>query len=387
MYNKKTAIFFTDTYKNSVANVIKSEFVKKNDRVGIIVAKKELESVLAGNLADRIVPADSSLRYKLRNITASFINKNADKTVKKPIPIFDKTNKKEKRISNVLERYNPEVVVVTDHTLLHSLVNAVNTQGNGTKIVVAFDEFTMDKRIVNKHVDLYFVDNMEIKSALIAEGIAEDKIEIIDLPVENKFFVPVEYGAAAKKLNIDTSKKTLLFSSSYIGDERFIKLIDAISQARFDANIVFACGKNRKLLALVREKNFVAYNESLDMNLALTVADLVIMRPTTILMQEAIAKNKKVFSIFPLDKIEESNQNYLAVDKITKFADIPSLINAISEFLNSSVDREEEIIVKYTIDEEKDDSGYEKVIEAASSSAVDKNSVKTMVDKILELMK
>ncbi|NCA93010.1 hypothetical protein EOM82_07215, partial [bacterium] len=368
MYNKKTAIFFTDTYKNSVANVLKSEFVKKNDRVGIIVAKKEVESLVANNLIDRIIPADTSFRYKIKNLTLPLINKNSDKVVKKSIPFMNVNNGKEKRIANVLSRYNPEVVVVTDHSLLHSCISAVNSQGNGAKVVVAYDEFTLDKRIVNKNVDLYFVDNMEIKQALIAEGIAEEKIEITDLPIENKFFATIEYGAAAKKLNIDTSKKTLLFCASYIGDERFFKLIDAVSEARFDANIVFACGKNRKFLAMAREKNFIAFNESLDMNFALTAADLVIMRPTTILMQEAISKNKKVFSIFPIDKIEENNQNYLAVDKIAKYSDIPSLIAAIRNFLDDTAEREAEVIEKITIDEEKEDSGYEKVIEAVSFS-------------------
>lgn len=387
MYNKKTAIFFTDTYKNSVANVLKSEFVKKNDRVGIIVAKKEVESLVANNLIDRIIPADTSFRYKIKNLTLPLINKNSDKVVKKSIPFMNVNNGKEKRIANVLSRYNPEVVVVTDHSLLHSCVSAVNAQGNGAKVVVAYDEFTLDKRIVNKNVDLYFVDNMEIKQALIAEGIAEEKIELTDLPIENKFFATIEYGAAAKKLNIDTSKKTLLFCASYIGDERFFKLIDAVSEARFDANIVFACGKNRKFLAMAREKNFIAFNESLDMNFALTAADLVIMRPTTILMQEAISKNKKVFSIFPIDKIEENNQNYLAVDKIAKYSDIPSLIAAIRNFLDDTAEREAEVIEKITIDEEKEDSGYEKVIEAVSSSPVDKNSAKNIISRILEMIK
>jgi len=387
MYNKKTAIFFTDTHKNSVANVLKSEFTKKNDRVGIIVAKKELESLVISNLSDRIIPSDSSFRFRIRNMSLSLLNKQADKRLKKPLPFLNISSGKEKRIGNVLSRYNPEVVVVTDQALLHSCVNAVIAQGSGSKVVVAYDEFTLDKRIVNKNVDLYFVDNMEIKQALIAEGIAEEKIEIIDLPIESKYFAPMEYGAAAKKLNIDTSKKTLLFCASYIGDERFFNLADAVFEARFDANIVFACGKNRKFLALAREKNFIAFNESLDMNFALTAADLVIMRPTTMLMQEAIAKNKKIFSILPIDKIEENNQNYLAVDKITKFSDIPPLIDAIRNFLDGAEEREDEVIVRYTIDEEKEEGAYEKVIESVSSSPVDKDSAKIIIKKIMELVK
>lgn len=385
MLNKKTAVFFTDTYKTSVTNVLKSEFVKQRDSVGIIVAKKEVENILKNNLVDRIVPVESTMRYKLRNSFSSIKNFKSAKEKKKLLPFLDFSKGIESRIENVLFRYNPEVIFVTDHTILDNCIKAVTEQGKGAKIVVPIDEFTLDKRLVNKNVDLYFVDNMELKQALINEGIAEEKIEINDLPIEPKFFVPLDYEVAAKKLNIDTTKKTILISASYIGDDRFKKLIEALALANLNANIMVACGKNRAFLAHARAKAFLAFNESLDMNLALTVADLVILRPTTILLQEAIAKGKKIFTIYPVDKIEENNQNYLAIDKITKFDDIKVLVEAIKSNLEDEIVREEDVIVRLTIDEDKEDATYESKIEKVTNYPIDKDSAKKIIKKVLEL--
>lgn len=389
MLNKKTAVFFTDTYKTSVINVLKSEFVKQQDTVGIIVAKKEVENILKNNLVDRVLPVESNIRYKLRNTLSPLKNfKAAKKTVKeknKMLSLVDFTKGIEKRIENVLCRYNPEVIFVTDYSILENCVKAVTEQGKGAKIVVPIDEFTLDKRMVNKNVDLYFVDNMELKLSLTNEGIAEERIEISDLPIDAKFFTQIEYEVAAKKLNLDSTKKNLLISASYIGDDRFKKLFAELSLANIDANIIFACGKNRKFLALARTKGFIAFNESLDMNLALTVADLVITRPTTILLQEAIAKDKKIFTIYPANKIEENNQNYLAIDKITKFDDIKLLVSATKEFIEDDTERVEDVVIKYTIDEDKEDATYQSKVEKVTNYPVDKDSAKKMIAKIMEL--
>lgn len=384
MLNKKTAVFFTDTYKTSVTNVLKSEFAKQKDSVGIIVATIEVENIFKNNLVDRIVPADSMLRYKIRNTLSMVRNFKSHKEKRKLLPFLELRSAKEKRIMNVLYRYNPEVVFVTDHAILDNCVKAVTDQGKGAKIVVPIDEFTLDKRMVNKNVDLYFVDNIELKHALISEGIAEERIEISDLPISSKYFLPLEYEVAAKKLNLDTAKKTILIAASYIGDDRFKKLMEELALANLNANIIFACGKNRILLALARAKGFIAFNESLDMNHALTVADLVILRPTTILLQEAIAKDKKIFTIYPIDKIEESNQNYLAIDKLEKFVDVKVLVDAVKEFLNFDSDRALDVVVKYTIDEDKEDASYQAVVEKASESTVDKDSAKKIIEKVLE---
>lgn len=385
MLNKIKAVFFTDTYKTSVTNTLKSEFASE-DRVGIIVAKNEVESVLKNNLLDRIVPTDSNLRYKIRNTILPLQNIASSKIKKKPIPFINFNKGIENRIKNALFRYNPQIIFVTDHTILDYCIKAVTQLGKGTKIVVPIDEFTLDKRIVNKNVDLYFVDNMELKQALSNEGVAEDRIEIFDLPIDKKFFEPIAHDVAVKKLNMDTSKKNILISASCIGDERFKKLVNELSEASLEANFIFACGKNRSLLTLVRAKGFIGFNESLDMKLALTACDLVVTRPTTIFMQEAIAKRKEIFTIYPIDKIEQNNQNYLSVDKIKKFEDSKALIDAIRAFVTKEVVHQEDIIVKLTIDEDDEDGTYKSSVEKISESLVDESSAQKMIAKALELL-
>ena len=50
------------------------------------------------------------------------------------------------------------------------------------------------------------------------------------------------------------------------------------------------------------------------------------------LMAEAMVKNKDVFALMPVGKMEKANLNYLGIDQIAKITTLPELVDKIRHF-------------------------------------------------------
>lgn len=402
MLNKKTVLFFTDRYNTEVAENVKKEFGFDGSVIGIIITKKELENQAINSIIDKVVPEETGFRYLIRNKRTAMATLKSNRIPSQKV-IFNPRNAIQRRIYNALNRYNPGVVAVTAHTVLADCLAAIDKYGKEVKVVVIGEEFVLDKRLIQRSVDYYFVDNYSMRNALSEGGIPDDRIEIASLPIARVFFEKNDREEALKKFVLDADKPTVLISASVVGDSRFKKVVEAIKEADFDANFVVACGKNRNFINAARDLGFTAYNEGIDMNAALNACDLLVARPTTMLMGEAIVKGKKVFALLPNGKTESANLDYLSLDAVTKIKDIPTLIESMRDFLGGFVGKkseqelslsgnQESVSESSTIDDlvalqAKEETARETfaVEEIVKIATIDETSAKRIATKILEL--
>lgn len=333
MQNKKTVLFFTDRYRTEVAENILNEYADNGSVLGLIVTRKEVSNPIVNATIDKLLPDDSGFRYALRNKRLLFASLKS-KRIPSQNTTFSKRDRRQARILNAINRYNPDVVAVTTHTLLADVLAAVEKYGQSVKVVVIAEEFVLDKRLIQRNVDYYFVDNYDMRTVLSEGGIPDDRIEIASLPIAKEYFENNDREKALKKFALEGDRPVVLVSSSAVGDSRFKKVLEAIKNADLNADFIIACGKNRPLLTAARELGFSSYNEGIDMNAALNACDLLISRPTTMLMGAAIVKNKPVYALLPNGKTEEANLDYLALDAVTKIKDLPDLIFKTEQFLN-----------------------------------------------------
>lgn len=362
MLGKKTVIFFTDRYNTAVAENIRAELPK--DAVSVIVTKKELGSFVYNALKDKSIPEKTAFRAFLRNLRQKILAYNFDKTIRQKI-VYRKTNGVQRHVLNVLYRFEPDLVVVTGETILGDVLAGIDARGK-IKCVVAGEEFVLDKRIIHRNADYYFVDNFDMREKLVRSGVPESKIEITPLPVGRKFFDGAAPDELRKKFFL-SEKPVILVACSVMADGRFRKVLSALAACGIAADFLVACGKNRDFLNFAKDLGFAAYNETLDMNEALNVCDLAIARPTTMFLAEAMAKKKPIFSLFPNGKIERANLGYLSLDRITDVKDIPTLCRKTAEFVENLTAREGES----TIPEER---------------SAEETSAKRIADKLLELI-
>ncbi len=331
MLNKRTILFFTDTYNVSVAENVTEEFADNNSVVSVIVTKRELRSAFYNAVIDKVFPEGGTLRQIALNKRIVVKNRKMDGRKKKRL-LPSIHNPIQKRMLNALNRYNPSVVAVTDQSLLTDVLAAIDKYGSRIKLAVIPEDYVLDKRFISGAVDYYFVDNFDMRNALVENGVSDDKVVICGLPVNKKFFVNADREQALKKFGLTESRPIILVSCSQAGDKRFREVLEELKKADLGVDYIVACGKNRKLLNYAREAGFFAYNDGIDVNAALTACDAVVTRPTTMLMAEAMVKNKDVFALLPVGKMEKANLNYLGIDQIAKITTLPELVNKIRHF-------------------------------------------------------
>lgn len=333
MFKKKTVLFFTGRYNTAVAENVLKELRSDPSAVGVIVTKKELENHILNGIVDKLIPEESKLRYLIRNKRLAICSINSDRT-RSQKTIFNPRSGLQRHILNALERYNPSVVAVTNYTLLADVLAALDKYGKNVKTVVISEEFVLDKRLIQRSVDYYFVDNFDMRNDLAECGIPDDKISIVTIPVAREFFEKNDREEALKKFALDGHKPVILVSASALGDGRFIKVAEKLKEGDFDVDYIIACGKNRTFLNAVRDLGFNAYNEGVDMNAALNACDLVVARPTTMLLAETLVKKKPVIALLPNGKVEEDNLEYLATENVTKVDGVENLNAAVKKFLD-----------------------------------------------------
>ncbi len=332
MLNKRTILFLTDTYNTKVAENIKEKFVGNNEVVCVIITKRELESNLYKFLTGKLLPTGSGICAEALTRRLRMKNFRMDKVVKRSF--LNQHSVIKKCIYNALNRYNPSVVAVTEQSLIIPLFHALDRYSGEVKVAVVSDEYVLDKRFINSGVDAYFVDNFDMRSVLVDNDIPDEKVSICGLAVGEKIYTDTDRESAITKFALNKDRPTFLISGSKAGDNRFRKVLEDIKTASFSANFIVACGRNRKLLNYARSMGFSAYNDGIDMNAALNACDGVITRPTTMLVAEAIAKNKDVFAMMPIGKMEKKTLDYLSLDSIVKVKSSEALVKKISDFID-----------------------------------------------------
>lgn len=331
MLNKRTIMFFTDSYNTAVADSVAQEFAGDGTIVGITVTRKELQSAVYNKFIEKLLPKGGALRSVALNKRTAIKSFGMGKKQQKKHSYSNRDNI-QRRMLNALNRYNPGVVVVTEQSVLSDLLAAIDRYGKEIKLAVVPEEYILDRRLVCSAVDYYFVDNFDMRNALMECGVSDDKVVICGLPVNKRFFADSDKRHALKKFGASGDRPVVLISASRAGDGRFKEVLEELRKADLGIDYIVACGQNRSLLNAARDAGFAAYNDGIDINAALTACDAVVMRPTTMLLAEAMAKNKEIFALLPVGKMESATLDYLGIDQITKINDPTELVGKLRAF-------------------------------------------------------
>lgn len=337
MLNKNTILFFTETDQKEIAEAVLSELPKDGSAVGVVVERKELNFRLYNKIVNKLFPENSKVRIKMREW---FLKKTAmkrDGKEKEPQSVvFDRRNYLHRHILNVYNRFNPTVVCVMTALLLPDVIAVNEVYGAGVKIVVLSGDYVLDRRIVMKAVDRYFVDNFSMRNDLVEVGVGADKIEIANMPVLRKFYQKGDSIDAKKKLGLGLNNAVLVCASK-LGDKRFVNVVKEIEDSDLDVNVVVAYGKNAEYLKDIREIGVEILNDAEDMNIALDACEVLVTRPTNVIIAEALAKEKKVFCLYPATRAEEANLKYLALQSVVRVRDEEDLVRKLKSYYASPV--------------------------------------------------
>ncbi len=225
-------------------------------------------------------------------------------------------------------------VIVTTHFLSTEVCGWLRRTGQvRAKFVTVVTDFDVHKIWAVEGVDVFLVASDFTRKRLAGLGVAEEKIVVTGIPVDEKFIVPRDKREARRQLGLQEGLFTVLLSTSSFGFGPIAELAMLLS----DVQMVIICGNNRSLY-----ERMVAQGNPLhkickfvdNMEEMMAASDVMITKPGGLSIVEALVNHLPLIFFSAIPGQEAGNVRVLAEHGIgmsgRPLADIAAEIKALA---------------------------------------------------------
>ncbi|UCH12878.1 MAG: glycosyltransferase, partial [Candidatus Omnitrophota bacterium] len=190
-------------------------------------------------------------------------------------------------------------------------------------------------------VDRYVVASEEAKQRFMHDGIPEDKVKIMGIPIDVRFSENKPKDPIKEKLSLALNKRVVLIMGGGGGLGPIKAIVSILQKLSADIQIVVATGTNTKLYKyLVKraprfKKRLIPLEYSDNIDELMEISDVVITKPGGITVSEALAKCLPILIINPIPGQEAKNTKFLIKSGAAVKAENETELSALLENLFS----------------------------------------------------
>ncbi len=233
-----------------------------------------------------------------------------------------------KKLNKFLIKEKPDIVIGT-HFFINEVISFLKKRGSVKSYLVSvITDFCAHRFWIQEGVDLYIVGTKETKKELVKKGVSEDKIEILGIPVDRKFYTPQDKKFLCERLDLREDMFTILIVTGAFGSNMIRKVVDHLKD---EIQIICVCGKNRKLfnkLVYKRYRFTKVFGLVENMDELMSVSDLIITKPGGSTTSEALVKFLPMVFISIIPGQEEKNAKIMVDSGVGR---IPKSIKELRE--------------------------------------------------------
>ncbi|PIU41105.1 MAG: hypothetical protein COS99_07145 [Candidatus Omnitrophica bacterium CG07_land_8_20_14_0_80_42_15] len=223
----------------------------------------------------------------------------------------------------------PDIIIST-HFFSSEVVSFLKRKNIARPYLVSvITDFKLHTYWVSKEIDLFVVGNDALKEHLKRFGIDEEKIKVLGIPIELRFYQQLDKDILYQKLGIKKGLFTILIASGGFGVGPVKKIIEQFSKANIDVQIMVVCGKNKVLFEDIKKLQNLSkipikvYGFVDNMHELMEVADLLISKSGGMTASEAIAKGLPMIAVLPIPGQEMRNCQFLIENRVAIREDNP----------------------------------------------------------------
>jgi len=222
------------------------------------------------------------------------------------------------RLDKLIIQHPPSCFVATQAFPCGLIADFKAKKGLNIPLVAIVTDYHPNRFWVHSLVDRYIVACQEAKNVLISEGISEDKIKILGIPISVKFLTTYPKTQISNELGFMSGLDTVLIMGGGLGIgpiKVIAKKLDALKQ---NFQIIVICGWNKKLhnWFLRKETKFkkplFVFGYTEDIHKVMDFSDIIITKCGGITISEALAKGLCIITTHPIPGQEERNVQYLS---------------------------------------------------------------------------
>ncbi|MFH1900646.1 MAG: glycosyltransferase, partial [Candidatus Omnitrophota bacterium] len=222
-----------------------------------------------------------------------------------------------RKLLRLVRNLNPSCFVATQAFPCGIVADFKKKSGLKIPLIAVVTDYIPHRFWVHPSIDKYVVACQEAKEILIREGISDEKIKILGIPISVKFLNFYSKDEISDSLGFIRDLPSVLIMGGGLGLGSIEKIAETIDVLDCDFQIIVICGKNRKLYKwFVKNKlNFrkpIFYFSYIGfVHKIMDFADIIITKAGGITISEALSKGSAIVVANPIPGQEERNVSYL----------------------------------------------------------------------------
>ena len=314
-------------------------------------AKAILEELLSQGLEadfmEYLEIINTNLKNKVNEIYLKSTN-NEGKTFKvayKLGEIYQKTNIKspvyglnqlnKNKLYDYIKRNGYEYIITT-HLFAAQALTAIKKEHRINFTAVATDYVCIPFwRETNP--DFMITPSDELKSSFIDQGVKENKLIPLGIPVKRAYSEDYDINDCKKKVGLDINKRYVLLLTGSMGFGNVEEIVDELKNNINRINLIVACGTNKELYEKLKGKNNVIpleFTENID--LYMKSSDIILSKPGGLTTTEIAVLGKPFIHTMPIPGCENYNANFFESHKMSfKCMNIDEIVKNTKSLLDN----------------------------------------------------
>jgi 1,2-diacylglycerol 3-beta-galactosyltransferase len=250
-------------------------------------------------------------------------------------------------IGEALAQSDPDLVLSVHPLLNHVSWQAIRRSGRPRGLVTVITD------LVEFHLgwmfprsDLTVVPTESARRECLAAGLAEDRVQLLGLPVDLRFRPPApgEKAALRRRFGIDQHRFTILVSGGGEGSGKLLTQVRALARRGGNWQLIVVCGRNEKLRRRLARVNFP--NRALVLGFVdnmpdlMRGADLLVSKAGPGAIGEALATEVPILLTSYLPGQETANVTFVTESGLGLYTPKPEqLLEAVQELAQPDSER------------------------------------------------
>ena len=254
-----------------------------------------------------------------------------------------------KELTALIQGKMPDVIVSVHPMINRLTVRAIKQSGKKTPFVIVItDPVTLHRAWIAPGADLVVVGTHEAKELALKYGMPEEKIKIVGMPIDPKFFLEDKDKEKARKMDkLDPKLFTVLLMGGGEGAGKLYDIIEEMEEQKIKAQLIVIAGRNKSLERKIkRNKNKFSfplrvYGFTDQVHEIMAESDLIITKAGPGTIAEALAMNLPIIITSWLPGQEEGNVEFVVRENIGRVSKDPKKVVEIVKELRETTEFEE----------------------------------------------
>ncbi|MBC8016101.1 MAG: 2-amino-4-hydroxy-6-hydroxymethyldihydropteridine diphosphokinase [Sporomusaceae bacterium] len=222
-----------------------------------------------------------------------------------------------KHMEKYIMEYKPAVIVCTHATPAGLIAHLIRKNKLTIPVVAVVTDFIVHRLWIYPEIKHYIVANCAMRDMLTQYGIEGNCIQVMGIPVDEKFSQVPDRQSILDKLQLSEMNKTILIMGGGAGMLPMTEIVACCEKIDIMLQIIVVTGNNKSIYKKLNDlqpklRNKVRIVRYVDnVNELMAISDLIISKPGGMTSAESLCQGLPMIIYKPIPGQEEANTNYL----------------------------------------------------------------------------